>query len=45
MNDRTVIVIAHRLSTVRHADMIVVCGAQGHVVSRQEDTAVACLWR
>jgi len=28
-----VIVIAHRLSTVRHADMIVVCGQQGQIVS------------
>jgi ABC-type multidrug transport system fused ATPase/permease subunit len=31
MRDRTTIVIAHRLSTVRHADLIVVLD-QGHLV-------------
>ena len=32
MINRTVIVIAHRLSTVRHADLIVVCGNGGQVI-------------
>ncbi|MBQ7633512.1 MAG: ABC transporter, partial [Alphaproteobacteria bacterium] len=44
MKDRTVIVIAHRLSTVRHADRIVVinygkiaeCGSHEELLSRPD---------